>query len=235
MLAFQDIVLCFSRCSQTINLPCRLVKGCHYTGLDDDAVNVIKLDNQREFLVDLMAAPGTLIPASSCSGKDNKPGVGSSRVSGRTAQQLNVNEVPRSKNSSKDSTNLFADLNPLAIKGFCKAPMEGNSTEIKIDEMPRQKHNPVPDRRPVLLMPKNQNSPNEVPRKKDYGLKEGLFQRSNRVPNSYYVSFTGISTADKVNTDNFWWDSSRVEYRCGPTEQKQFREAYKSFGRSQSF
>ncbi|KAF9670058.1 hypothetical protein SADUNF_Sadunf13G0029000 [Salix dunnii] len=49
--------------ADTIKLPCRLVKGSHYTGIEDDAVNIIKSKDEREFLVDLMAAPGTLIPA----------------------------------------------------------------------------------------------------------------------------------------------------------------------------
>lgn len=30
-----------------INFPCRLVKGSHYTGVDDDAVNIIKLEDER--------------------------------------------------------------------------------------------------------------------------------------------------------------------------------------------
>ncbi|KAJ6694196.1 hypothetical protein OIU85_004933 [Salix viminalis] len=55
--------LLFKVLADTIKLPCRLVKGSHYTGIEDDAVNIIKLKDEREFLVDLMAAPGTLIPA----------------------------------------------------------------------------------------------------------------------------------------------------------------------------
>ncbi|XP_054804335.1 serine/threonine-protein kinase EDR1-like isoform X2 [Prosopis cineraria] len=55
--------LLFKALADNIKMPCRLVKGSHYTGVEDDAVNIIKLDDEREFLVDLMAAPGTLIPA----------------------------------------------------------------------------------------------------------------------------------------------------------------------------
>ncbi|KAI9098949.1 hypothetical protein K1719_024716 [Acacia pycnantha] len=55
--------LLFKVLADNIKMPCRLVKGSHYTGVEDDAVNIIKLDDEREFLVDLMAAPGTLIPA----------------------------------------------------------------------------------------------------------------------------------------------------------------------------
>ncbi|XP_028770766.1 serine/threonine-protein kinase EDR1 [Neltuma alba] len=100
--------LLFKVLADNIKMPCRLVKGSHYTGVEDDAVNIIKLDDEREFLVDLMAAPGTLIPAdlsakdtaskpcnpkilprlqsskesgSSCSRKTSSDGEGSSQIS----------------------------------------------------------------------------------------------------------------------------------------------------------
>ncbi|KAL5070480.1 hypothetical protein RYX36_021367 [Vicia faba] len=63
--------LLFKILADNIQMPCRLVKGSHYTGVEDDAVNIIKLDDEREFLVDLMAAPGTLIPADILNAKDN--------------------------------------------------------------------------------------------------------------------------------------------------------------------
>ncbi|QHN77656.1 Serine/threonine-protein kinase [Arachis hypogaea] len=62
--------LLFKVLADNIKMPCRLVKGSHYTGVEDDAVNIIKLEDEREFLVDLMAAPGTLIPADISSTKD---------------------------------------------------------------------------------------------------------------------------------------------------------------------
>jgi hypothetical protein len=37
--------------ADTIKLPCRLVKGSHYTGIEDDAVNIIKLEDERLWLV----------------------------------------------------------------------------------------------------------------------------------------------------------------------------------------
>lgn len=55
--------LLFKVLADKVGIPCRLLKGSHYTGNDDDAVNIIKVENDREWLVDLMAAPGTLIPA----------------------------------------------------------------------------------------------------------------------------------------------------------------------------
>ncbi|CAK9187173.1 unnamed protein product [Ilex paraguariensis] len=57
--------------ADNVGIPCRLVKGSHYTGVEDDAVNIIKLVNESECLVDLMGAPGTLIPADILSAKDN--------------------------------------------------------------------------------------------------------------------------------------------------------------------
>lgn len=63
--------LLFKILADNVGVPCRLVKGSHYTGVEDDAVNIIKLDNEREFLVDLMGAPGTLIPADILSAKDS--------------------------------------------------------------------------------------------------------------------------------------------------------------------
>ncbi|CAA0831478.1 Serine/threonine-protein kinase EDR1 [Striga hermonthica] len=62
--------LLFKALADSVGLPCRLVKGSHYTGVEDDAVNVVKLQDDSECLVDLMGAPGTLIPADALSGKD---------------------------------------------------------------------------------------------------------------------------------------------------------------------
>ncbi|XP_039116628.1 serine/threonine-protein kinase EDR1-like [Dioscorea cayenensis subsp. rotundata] len=53
-----------------VGVPCKLVKGSQYNVVDDDTVNIIKLDAGREFLVDLMTDPGTLIPADVLSAKD---------------------------------------------------------------------------------------------------------------------------------------------------------------------
>ncbi|KAK9273449.1 hypothetical protein L1049_018259 [Liquidambar formosana] len=55
--------LLFKVLADRINLPCMLVKGSYYTGTDEGAVNLIKIDNGSEYIIDLMGAPGTLIPA----------------------------------------------------------------------------------------------------------------------------------------------------------------------------
>ncbi|KAJ6382715.1 hypothetical protein OIU77_031196 [Salix suchowensis] len=54
--------LLFKVIADRINLPCMLVKGSYYTGTDDGAVNLIKIDDGSEYIIDLMGAPGTLIP-----------------------------------------------------------------------------------------------------------------------------------------------------------------------------
>ncbi|KAL7126354.1 hypothetical protein ABFS83_14G180600 [Erythranthe nasuta] len=62
--------LLFKALADSVGIPCKLVKGSHYTGVEDDAVNIVKLQDDSECLVDLMGAPGTLIPADALSGKD---------------------------------------------------------------------------------------------------------------------------------------------------------------------
>ncbi|KAG8651638.1 hypothetical protein MANES_06G007900v8 [Manihot esculenta] len=55
--------LMFKVLVDSVGVPCRLVKGHQYTGSDDVAMNFVKIDDGREYIVDLMAAPGTLIPS----------------------------------------------------------------------------------------------------------------------------------------------------------------------------
>ncbi|KAK6787573.1 hypothetical protein RDI58_016098 [Solanum bulbocastanum] len=74
--------LLFKVLADSVGIPCRLVKGKQYTGSDDVAMNYVKIDGRWgihnetwsefslfldilpwEYIVDLMAAPGTLIPS----------------------------------------------------------------------------------------------------------------------------------------------------------------------------
>ncbi|KFK43966.1 hypothetical protein AALP_AA1G197400 [Arabis alpina] len=55
--------LLFKVLCDSVGVPCRIVKGQQYTGSDDVAMNSIKTDDGREYIVDLMGDPGTLIPA----------------------------------------------------------------------------------------------------------------------------------------------------------------------------
>lgn len=49
--------------ADSVGIPCRLVKGQQYTGSDDVAMNFVKMEDGREYILDLMADPGTLLPA----------------------------------------------------------------------------------------------------------------------------------------------------------------------------
>ncbi|XP_038725397.1 probable serine/threonine-protein kinase SIS8 isoform X2 [Tripterygium wilfordii] len=55
--------LLFKVLADSIVMPCRLVKGQQFTGSDDVAMNFVRVDDGREYIVDLMADPGTLIPS----------------------------------------------------------------------------------------------------------------------------------------------------------------------------
>ncbi|XP_058722521.1 probable serine/threonine-protein kinase SIS8 isoform X3 [Vicia villosa] len=54
--------LLFKVLADRLSISSRLVKGQQYTGSDDVAINFVKIDG-REYIVDLMADPGTLIPS----------------------------------------------------------------------------------------------------------------------------------------------------------------------------
>ncbi|KAI3858314.1 hypothetical protein MKX03_013845, partial [Papaver bracteatum] len=59
--------LLFKVLADSVGIPCSLVKGRQYTGSHDVAMNIIRLDDGREYIIDLMAAPGTLIPSDAAS------------------------------------------------------------------------------------------------------------------------------------------------------------------------
>ncbi|MQL93715.1 hypothetical protein Taro_026372 [Colocasia esculenta] len=85
--------LLFKVLADHVNIPCKLVKGSHYTGGDHDAVNMIKLNN-GEFLVDLMAAPGTLIPAEILNAKDASLNFSNTRMGRNQSQAANDSGLP---------------------------------------------------------------------------------------------------------------------------------------------
>ncbi|KAJ8452508.1 hypothetical protein Cgig2_000097 [Carnegiea gigantea] len=111
--------LLFKVLADYVGIACRLVKGSHYTGIEDDAVNIVKMAEGGEFLVDLMAAPGTLIPVDIFSGKDSSvpsynqtcsrmPSVlsGPSRASAAENNlRLDKNSVIEKRDSSPSSSN----------------------------------------------------------------------------------------------------------------------------------
>ncbi|XP_021771157.1 probable serine/threonine-protein kinase SIS8 isoform X1 [Chenopodium quinoa] len=55
--------LLFKVLADSVDIPCHLMKGQLYTGFDDVAVSFVRIDDGREFIVDLMSDPGTLIPS----------------------------------------------------------------------------------------------------------------------------------------------------------------------------
>ncbi|KAK6921312.1 Serine-threonine/tyrosine-protein kinase, catalytic domain [Dillenia turbinata] len=55
--------LLFKVLADIMGIPCRLVKGQQYTGSNAVAMNFVKIDDGREYIVDLMSDPGTLIPS----------------------------------------------------------------------------------------------------------------------------------------------------------------------------
>ncbi|XP_065851652.1 serine/threonine-protein kinase EDR1 [Euphorbia lathyris] len=98
--------LLFKVLADNTGLPCRLVKGSHYTGIEDDAIDMIKLQDEREFLVDLMADPGTLIPADILSAKDTA----------LLSYNPNINKIP-GHHFANDSGVVYSRPNPLSGEG----------------------------------------------------------------------------------------------------------------------
>ncbi|GMH06954.1 hypothetical protein Nepgr_008794 [Nepenthes gracilis] len=109
--------LLFKVLADRINLPCMLVKGSLYTGTDDGAVNLIKIDDGSEYIIDLMGAPGTLIPAeapsslllnsalgaggfSGSSGSTNKLSLVLHKVARAQEVLPDVDEIPKAQRSS---------------------------------------------------------------------------------------------------------------------------------------
>ncbi|KNA14796.1 hypothetical protein SOVF_104290 [Spinacia oleracea] len=102
--------LLFKVLADNVGIKCRLVKGSHYTGVEDDAINIIKMADEREFLVDLMAAPGTLIPSDVLNMKDSPVPVYNQKL----------NKIP-----SLQPTN--ARLKPVNSRPSGGSPVENNS------------------------------------------------------------------------------------------------------------
>jgi len=116
--------------------------------------------------------------------------------------RMNVNVVPYGPNSPEDSKNLFSDLNPFQIKGTGKSFMHHKPAENKINEFPGRKNNPVPGP-PAPLVWKNRYAYNEVPRRKENELVEGLYPRINREPSNYNQSLASTSSSEKVYPQGF--------------------------------
>ncbi|CAH9142694.1 unnamed protein product [Cuscuta epithymum] len=98
--------LLFKVLADSIGVPSRLVKGQQYTGSDDVAMNFVKMDDGREYIVDLMAAPGALIPSDTAGGQagDYEDFHFSSTVSKDV-------DIPQTASSSSGITSSSEELN----------------------------------------------------------------------------------------------------------------------------
>ncbi|XP_059437222.1 serine/threonine-protein kinase EDR1 [Corylus avellana] len=124
--------LLFKVLADNMRMPCRLVKDSHYTGVEDGAVNIIKLEDEREFLVDLMGVPGILIPVDTPSAKE------------ATFNPYNpkVNKIP-SLHSSNDSGVAYFRPKTLLGEGSSQnaemessSPLDKRSSSEKAESMP---------------------------------------------------------------------------------------------------
>ncbi|KAL3655705.1 hypothetical protein CASFOL_000101 [Castilleja foliolosa] len=93
-----------------INLPCKLVKGSYHTGTDEGAVNLIKLDSGSEYIIDLMGAPGTLIPAEAPSGLLQNFGLDMRNIAGIGNSSSKALDQEASIIKSKNEESLFNNL-----------------------------------------------------------------------------------------------------------------------------
>eukprot|EP00250_Pteridium_aquilinum_P013536 c21400_g2_i2 orf=780-4208(-) len=86
--------LLFKVLADAVGIPCQLVKGRQHAGGHEAAVNIIKFDDGREFIINLMAVPGSLRPYDGSlitvlesntimAGKDRVPSVQSSNKAGK--------------------------------------------------------------------------------------------------------------------------------------------------------
>lgn len=162
--------LLFKVLADLVGIPCRLVKGSHYTGIDGGAINIIKLD-EGEFIVDLMGAPGSLIPVETPSIAPPQIAKMDSfildqRVSAKLAQDLwplqdknNLHAAeyttPQIHNNSEQkfqdifldenavaaASPFLSETNPFQHVGEKKAMQQNKSSEIRNTEFYRRREN----------------------------------------------------------------------------------------------
>ncbi|KAG8375663.1 hypothetical protein BUALT_Bualt10G0123700 [Buddleja alternifolia] len=112
--------LLFKVLADRVNLPCKLVKGSYYTGTDEGAVNLVKLDSGSEYIIDLMGAPGTLIPAEVSCGHNQNLGLDArsiATVAGTASNQgALIRSLAPSVDESAKSGSLSSDLSATALE-----------------------------------------------------------------------------------------------------------------------
>ncbi|KAL5224822.1 hypothetical protein ABZP36_011461 [Zizania latifolia] len=124
--------LLFKILADSVDIPCKLVKGSHYTGVDDDAINIVKMDNEREFLVDVMAAPGTLIPVDVFNSKGTPFNLNKPLLQNQvTGLKINIENDPTAVHSEHEGnhSDMFSNGNSLSENqaGYEKIMAAGTS------------------------------------------------------------------------------------------------------------
>ncbi|KAG5022181.1 hypothetical protein JHK85_018523 [Glycine max] len=118
--------LLFKVLADSLGIPCRLVKGLQYTGSDDVAINFVKIDDGREYIVDLMADPGTLIPSDATGSHIDYDE--SSYVASPSSRDLDSSHVASSSSGVGSSYEETSDLGMLdkgnRSKHFCHTGKE---------------------------------------------------------------------------------------------------------------
>ncbi|PIN02509.1 Tyrosine kinase [Handroanthus impetiginosus] len=134
--------LLFKVLADRIDLPCKLVKGSYYTGTDEGAVNLIKLDSGSEYIIDLMGAPGTLIPAEAPSGHLQNFGSDARTIAtvalvGRSSftapdQRARIRSSSPSEDETAKTRRLSSEFSSIAIESNIKP---GRIGKIQTDQL----------------------------------------------------------------------------------------------------
>ncbi|WOL08803.1 serine/threonine-protein kinase EDR1-like isoform X1 [Canna indica] len=124
--------LMFKVLADSLGIPSRLVKGKQYTGSDDGALVTVKLINGREYIVDLMSEPGTLIPSDGAGLASESEETTLTKVPDQTQRASSNSGVANTAGRSIDNES-FVKKNSMPIYS------EGlNSTGVKSCELSHQ-------------------------------------------------------------------------------------------------
>ncbi|CAI0380562.1 unnamed protein product [Linum tenue] len=134
--------LMFKVLADSVGSPSRLVKGHQFTGSDDVVMKFVKLDDGREYIIDLMADPETLIP-SDAAGLNVEYGVGATlllqvleemmielKVMNLSTQGFKLKEIKNPESGVNAPPSLFTEFEQLSLQST-----EGKSVMEKDDEL----------------------------------------------------------------------------------------------------
>ncbi|CAM6104363.1 unnamed protein product [Calypogeia fissa] len=133
--------LLFKVLADRVGIPCQLLKGRHYPGVEEEgAVNLVKVDHIREFMIDLMGEPGALVPSektatnsseTDMSPKSSKTEHSSSFVSStQSSPSGSTHSVHSVRSDIVDHSKDRKDPSNLKGGGI---PIEGMAPNMKID------------------------------------------------------------------------------------------------------